>query len=73
MALFLKVLTLRLRLISVPAAMELVITAKNARAKKAPLIIEAANGLVSAEADDILMKWEQSLFLICMLMLEGYG
>ncbi len=40
--------------ILIPAAMELVITAKNARMIKAPLIIEAANGPVSAEADDIL-------------------
>ena len=42
--------------ILIPAAMELVITEKNARAIKAPLIIEAANGPVSAEADDILNK-----------------
>ena len=40
--------------ILIPAAMELVITEKNADRIKAPLIIEAANGPVSAEADPIL-------------------
>ena len=40
--------------ILIPAAMELVITEKNAERIKAPLIIEAANGPVSAEADPIL-------------------
>ena len=40
--------------ILIPAAMELVITEKNAEHIKAPLIIEAANGPVSAEADPIL-------------------
>ena len=42
--------------ILIPAAMELVITEENASSIKAPLIIEAANGPVSAEADDILNK-----------------
>ena len=42
--------------ILIPAAMELVITEENAASIKAPLIIEAANGPVSAEADDILNK-----------------
>jgi len=42
--------------ILIPAAMELVITEENATSIKAPLIIEAANGPVSAEADDILNK-----------------
>ena len=40
--------------ILIPAAMELVITEVNAARIKAPLIIEAANGPVSAEADEIL-------------------
>ena len=40
--------------ILIPAAMELVITAANAERVKTPLIIEAANGPVSAEADTIL-------------------
>ena len=40
--------------ILIPAAMELVITEKNAERIKTPLIIEAANGPVSAEADPIL-------------------
>ena len=40
--------------IIIPAAMELVITEKNAANIKAPLIIEAANGPVSAKADTIL-------------------
>ena len=40
--------------ILIPAAMELVITEANAERIMAPLIIEAANGPVSAEADDIL-------------------
>ena len=42
--------------ILIPAAMELVITAKNAERIKTPLIIEAANGPVSAEADTILRE-----------------
>ena len=42
--------------ILIPAAMELVITEENASSIKAPLIIEAANGPVSAEADDVLNK-----------------
>ena len=42
--------------IIIPAAMELVITKENAQRIKAPLIIEAANGPVSAEADEILTK-----------------
>ena len=40
--------------IIIPAAMELVITEANAKNIKAPLIIEAANGPVSAKADKIL-------------------
>ena len=40
--------------ILIPAAMELVITEDNADRIKTPLIIEAANGPVSAEADRIL-------------------
>ena len=40
--------------ILIPAAMELVITENNAERIKTPLIIEAANGPVSAEADPIL-------------------
>ncbi len=40
--------------IIIPAAMELVITEANAKNIKAPLIIEAANGPVSAKADTIL-------------------
>ena len=40
--------------ILIPAAMELVITEENADRIKTPLIIEAANGPVSAEADRIL-------------------
>ncbi len=42
--------------ILIPAAMELVITENNASRIKTPLIIEAANGPVSAEADPILDK-----------------
>ena len=42
--------------ILIPAAMELVITEKNAKRIKTPLIIEAANGPVSAEADTILRE-----------------
>ena len=44
--------------ILIPAAMELVITEKNAERIKTPLIIEAANGPVSAEADQFLMPKE---------------
>ncbi len=40
--------------IIIPAAMELVITGENANKIKAPLIIEAANGPISADADEIL-------------------
>ena len=40
--------------ILIPAALELVITEKNAPNIRAPLIIEAANGPISAEADDVL-------------------
>ena len=40
--------------ILIPAAMELVITDNNAERIKAPLIIEAANGPISADADVIL-------------------
>ncbi len=40
--------------ILIPAAKELVITEKNASSIKAPLIVEAANGPISAEADKIL-------------------
>ncbi len=42
--------------ILIPAAMELVITESNAMQIKTPLIIEAANGPITAEADDILTK-----------------
>ncbi|MEC8130178.1 MAG: glutamate dehydrogenase, partial [Pseudomonadota bacterium] len=42
--------------ILIPAAMELVITEANATRIKTPLIIEAANGPVSAEADEILRE-----------------
>ena len=42
--------------ILIPAAMELVITETNAARIKTPLIIEAANGPVSAEADEILRE-----------------
>jgi len=42
--------------ILIPAAMELVITEDNAPNIKTPLIIEAANGPVSAEADVILRE-----------------
>lgn len=42
--------------ILIPAALEGVINLKNANEIKAPLIIEAANGPVTAGADDILRK-----------------
>ena len=42
--------------ILIPAAMELVINKGNAEKIKTPLIIEAANGPVSSEADEILTK-----------------
>ena len=42
--------------ILIPAAMELVITDANAARIRCPLIIEAANGPVSAEADEILRE-----------------
>ena len=42
--------------ILIPAALELAITKVNAPRIKAPLIIEAANGPVSAEADAVLNK-----------------
>ena len=42
--------------ILIPAAMELVITTENAKRIKTPLIIEAANGPISADADLILQK-----------------
>jgi len=42
--------------ILIPAAMEGVINLRNARNVKAPLIIEAANGPVTAGADDILRE-----------------
>ncbi|MAJ15345.1 MAG: glutamate dehydrogenase [SAR116 cluster bacterium] len=42
--------------ILIPAAMELVINKENAEKIKTPLIIEAANGPVSSEADAILIK-----------------
>ena len=42
--------------ILIPAAMELVIKKENADKIKTPLIIEAANGPVSSEADEILSK-----------------
>ncbi|MFK7899917.1 MAG: Glu/Leu/Phe/Val dehydrogenase, partial [Cyclobacteriaceae bacterium] len=40
----------------IPAAMENVITEKNAHTIQAKLIVEGANGPVSAEADDIIME-----------------
>ncbi len=42
--------------ILIPAAMELVITKENASRIKAPVIVEAANGPISAEADETLNK-----------------
>jgi glutamate dehydrogenase (NAD(P)+) len=42
--------------ILIPAAMELVITEKNASKIKTPLIIEAANGPISSGADEMLCK-----------------
>ena len=41
--------------ILIPAALEAVITEENAARIKAPLIIEAANGPISIDADDILL------------------
>ncbi|MEE2774129.1 MAG: Glu/Leu/Phe/Val dehydrogenase [Pseudomonadota bacterium] len=42
--------------ILIPAAMELVITEENASRIRTPLIIEAANGPISAEADKIMIE-----------------
>ncbi len=42
--------------ILIPAAMELVINTNNASRIKTPLIIEAANGPISASADEMLME-----------------
>lgn len=42
--------------ILIPAALEAVITDENAARVKAPLIIEAANGPISIDADDILLE-----------------
>ena len=42
--------------ILIPAAMESVINLSNAEAVKAPLVIEAANGPITAGADDILRQ-----------------
>ena len=42
--------------ILIPAAMELVINKNNAERIKTPLIIEAANGPISSDADEILNK-----------------
>ena len=42
--------------ILIPAAMELVINENNAGRIKTPLIVEAANGPISSDADDILNK-----------------
>jgi len=42
--------------ILIPAALEAVITEENAARIRAPLIIEAANGPISIDADDILLE-----------------
>ena len=42
--------------ILIPAAMELVINSGNAKKIKTPLLVEAANGPISAEADEILNR-----------------
>ena len=40
----------------IPAALEGVVDAENAASVKAKLIVEAANGPITAEADDILRQ-----------------
>ncbi len=52
--------------ILIPAAMEGVITMQNAARIKAPLIIEAANGPITAGGDEILRKKALSSSLTCM-------